>query len=46
MNVYKKLCNSFTAIIMGLSGIAMVLLYIYKFINFQSQPYFITRAKI
>ena len=44
--IYKKISNTFTTVLMGLSCIAVILLYLYLFSKFQENPYFITRARV
>lgn len=43
---YKRISNSFTTVLMGLSSIAMILLYIYIFIKLEERPYYITRSRV
>lgn len=46
MAIYKRCTNTFTTVLMGLSCVAMILLYLYNFSKLQESPYFITRARV
>ena len=44
--IYKKFTNTFTSILMGVSGLCMILLYIYIFIKLEDSPFYITIARV
>lgn len=44
LTAYKRTSNIVTTFLMGLSGICMIVLYIYQYIKLVERPYYVTRA--